>query len=1372
MLVMCVCGGLRATADEFYVATTGDDANPGTYAEPFETLAQAQLAVRSAWPTATDAIKVWVRGGTYYLDSTLEFGTADSGSETVPVSYAGYSNETVVISGAIPLAPSWSTYSGNILVADVGTGLKFDMLFVDDDLQVMARYPNYDEDTAILNGYASDAISSTKVAGWADPSGGFYRGLHGSMWGGNSYRITGKNGTSLTTAWVGDNNRGSGVHSTYRMVENIFEELDAEGEWFYNASTGKLYFYPPAGVDAYSASFEGASLEELIRVVGSATEKVKYLTFSNFTFTGTHRTLFTGEYEPLNRSDWCAVRAGAIFIQDAESVTISDSIFDRIGGNGVFMSAYNRNHLITNNEFLDNGATCVSACGSKDALWDVNEWDEYVTDADDIDLTTEVGPKTDDYPKDITISYNHMDNMGRFEKQTAGVNLFLAESITVSHNTIHSSPRSGINICDGAWGGHIIEFNDVFDCIRETSDHGPFNSWGRDRFYSIGGYNHSGSDGATKRPYAFTEAWKTTHIRNNRFHYDEPTSFGIDLDDGSSNYEIYNNLLLNTQIKLREGFSRVVYNNIQINEQCEFHVWYDQSQDVFTNNIVVNSTAYNTKYMYTSKANSADAVLDWNVFYNAGDEVALPDDSWLTSGYDAHSVIDNPLFTDTSSNDYTVATNSPALALGFVNFPMDQFGKPGAPEPGAIEYDPGPSPYSDAEPLMGGEVASLYDEATKSFLGAPDLSGVFFEDLPEDSYAALQGFEEYDLIRGLNGNDVTTKQSFWLIYNSIAAGSTVSVDLFRNQDSEDFSFEKTSGYEQLNDTAGVIYTGTWSTQEVSYCFNGDLQYTETAGDAFEITFYGEDVSFESMTDSDMGNVDVYIDGVLDQTISCYSAAKLYQQTVYEKTGLTEGLHTLRAVNAASKKMSLDSVHVGQMPDLNYQVSTSASDTVTPTVSNSDLAQTAYLSSSATGGDEVATQHAELFNGDAGTDADNTSETSNVRMSSDNTVTVIFDTSINSLGYDLTGIDTVFGWNTGSGGRSNQGYEILLTFVDGTQASLAGPEHWAPNSPASYWTKVSFTATATNGVMASGVKAVTFDITEDANANGVLIGREFDVFGVATVDPNAPEPEISSNIVYTTSQFDTNSAPAISDNDLAQTAYLSSAGTGGNEASQHAQLFNGLLGNTDGDTNDDGEVRLTSAETISVTFDTSVNTAGYDLTEINTYFGWGTDGGGRSNQGYELLLTFVDGSTLSLAGPEHWEPNSPASYWTMVSFSEKNGGVMASGVKSVTFDISEDANASGVAIAREFDIFGVPTEAAVEPEAAELFADSIIFSNGYFSTWFSGTVGAHYQVEFTEDLTASNGWQVVTNILSLETSPTELAVPATNATGFYRVTGIE
>jgi hypothetical protein len=81
---------------------------------------------------------------------------------------------------------------------------------------------------------------------------------------------------------------------------------------------------------------------------------------------------------------------------------------------------------------------------------------------------------------------------------------------------------------------------------------------------------------------------KPITIRNNRMRCDH--GWDIDLDDGSSNYIIRNNLCLNGGIKLREGVNRIVENNILINNTFHPHVWFKNSNDIFRYNIV--STGY------------------------------------------------------------------------------------------------------------------------------------------------------------------------------------------------------------------------------------------------------------------------------------------------------------------------------------------------------------------------------------------------------------------------------------------------------------------------------------------------------------------------------------------------------------------------------------------------------------------------------------------------------------------------------------------------------------------------------------------------------------------------------------------------------------
>lgn len=707
----CTFLPLEAVAADLYVAADGNDNNAGTIAVPFRTLAKAQAQVRTLLPSASGPINVWVRGGTYYLNSALTFGPSDSGTSTTPVTYSNYNGEKVVISGGFKVTSGWSTCTGNIMKTNIGANKVVDLLFLDGAQQIMARYPDFDSSKVYLDGYASDAISPDQTARWANPSTCYIRALHSSMWGGNDYKITGKDaGNNVQYTWVGDNNRGSGMHGTYRMVENIFEELDAPGEWFYNKITGDLYFYPPSGTNPDGATIESAFLEELIKVVGNSSGKVKYLTFSGFHFTHVKRTLFSRTYEGLLRGDWAVARAGTVYIQDAENIAVKNCKFDQVGGNGVFISGYNRDHLIDNNEFIDTGATCVQVVGLMSACRHSSTWSNHHTDIAD----TTAGPLTGDHPKNITISNNYMCNMGRFEKQSAGVNISMSESVSVRRNTIHRSPRSGININDGTFGGHIIEYNDVFDCVRESGDHGPFNSWGRDRFWSYLGYDINGNNGAAKYPYRQLDAWKTTVIRNNRFHYSSVHEWGIDLDDGSSNYQIYNNLCLNTGFKLREGFDRHVYNNIIVNERANIHCTYEDAYNNIERNVIINGTPIAFANSNTSREVTGHSHFDYNIYWNNGESVSLPSD-WKASGFDVHSIIADPMFRNPAANDYTVTNAAVLQQSGFVNFPMGQFGKPGCPTPPPISNG-GSVATGDSEPLIGATITSV-DAAVQSVAG-------------------------------------------------------------------------------------------------------------------------------------------------------------------------------------------------------------------------------------------------------------------------------------------------------------------------------------------------------------------------------------------------------------------------------------------------------------------------------------------------------------------------------------------------------------------------------------------------------------------------------------------------------------------------------
>jgi len=678
-------GGTVAGA-QIFVSPTGDDANEGSLDHPLKTITAARdLADKRK--TNSAPVTVYLRAGTYYLGAPVEFGPVNSGTANAPITYAAYGTEKPVISGGIKVSATWETSSGSIRVAKIDKNLKVDQLFLNGKRQILARYPNYNANSKILDGYASDCLGSGRVGMWKDPTEGpgYVRAMHPSQWGGVDFIITGKSGGSVSYKWVGDNNRfdtndpsiGNSPHSNYRMVENIFEELDAAGEWFYRKSTGELFFYPPTGTDLSTATIELASQDELVRAVGtSATVAVKYITFKGLTFTHSYRTVFSKPYEALLKGDWAIARAGTIFMNNAENIRVDSCFFDQVGGNGVFMSGYNRNNAVVNSDFVDTGASCVAMVGLLSAVrCGAKNFADKVSCSD-----KEPGPKTEDYPASNLVENNTMVNLGRFEKQVAGVEMSMTRKNTVRHNTIHTMPRAGINFNDGCWGGHLIEWNWVYDVVRETSDHGPFNAWGRDR-----NLVWSNDPEATK-----FDAMDTTTVQNNRFESHD-TFFGIDLDDQASNYLQTNNLLIGGGIKVQWTRYNTYVNNIIVGGGVmDVHGPWDNSHHVIKNNIVsagsdgVTISSFLIDNLSSGIKNKIET-WDYNLYYAGGQDPKISNwnqrtafpftwSQWKSAGLDAHSVVADPMFVDPSKGDYTVKDGSPALTLGFKNFPMTGFG--------------------------------------------------------------------------------------------------------------------------------------------------------------------------------------------------------------------------------------------------------------------------------------------------------------------------------------------------------------------------------------------------------------------------------------------------------------------------------------------------------------------------------------------------------------------------------------------------------------------------------------------------------------------------------------------------------------------------
>ncbi|GAT74446.1 hypothetical protein MHM582_2951 [Microbacterium sp. HM58-2] len=119
----------------------------------------------------------------------------------------------------------------------------------------------------------------------------------------------------------------------------------------------------------------------------------------------------------------------------------------------------------------------------------------------------------------------------------------------------------------------------------------------------------------------------------------------------------------------------------------------------------------------------------------------------------------------------------------------------------------------------------------------------------------------------------------------------------------------------LNDSdSGIVYSGNWghSTGRGLGDYQDDVHYAEADGAAFEHVFVGTGIDWVTETHESQGEAEVYLDGVLVDTVDTFQAeGRGAQQVVYSVRDLPNGTHTLRVVKKTGQFMLLDRLDVVQ-----------------------------------------------------------------------------------------------------------------------------------------------------------------------------------------------------------------------------------------------------------------------------------------------------------------------------------------------------------------------------------------------------------------------------------------------------------------------------
>lgn len=640
---------------------------------------------------------------------------------------------SAILRGSIRLGrKDFTRVEAGVYAAEVSRPV--DGLYVSGRRYRMARYPKLTDPNEVFGGYAADCLSPEKTRQWKDPAGGYIHAMHAHLWGGYSYRIEGKNPDDtliLSGGW--QNNRQMGMHGEYRFAENIREEMTEVGEWCYCEGEGRIYLRLAPGDD----------LEETEAVVASTffiLEDCEDVVLENLTLEQGART-FMETREPLLRSDWTICRKGAVLVRNSRDCRVEGCTLRDIGSNGLFVDGDCRRIAVRRSHFADIGASAVCFVGRASSVR--SPLFEYGQTQRAAEMDTAPGPCSEAYPKDCLVEDCLIRRVGTTEKQAAGVEISMAFGVTVKNCTICHTSRAGINVSEGAFGGHRIEGCDVFDTVRETGDHGSFNSWGRDRFWHL-----QDVDDYDCGKYASLDMLAPNIITRNRFRCDH--GWDIDLDDGSSNYIITENLCLNGGLKLREGFCRVARCNILVNNAVHCHVWYPNSGDLVENNILFRP------YPHPILMPEQWGRVDGNILHTPGQATpAAAEELHRITGQDQGSVRLDCRFADPAQSDYR--PQNPFLA-GFENFPVS-FGVRYAPLR-AIADGPELPVFQWTETkeagttriLAGATLRNIADDGEMSVYGTAERNGALILAVTGD--AAAKGLLAGDVIVGYGGQPI------------------------------------------------------------------------------------------------------------------------------------------------------------------------------------------------------------------------------------------------------------------------------------------------------------------------------------------------------------------------------------------------------------------------------------------------------------------------------------------------------------------------------------------------------------------------------------------------------------------------------------------
>jgi parallel beta-helix repeat protein len=615
----------------FYVSPTGSNLASGTSAtSPFATLAQAQAAMEATpGPNTT-----YIEAGTYYLSAPISLTAADSND-----SFIAMPGAQPVISGGTTVS-NWTVNSNGVWQAQVPSG-NVTQFAVNGIAQTEAQYPNFDPSKPITsgwlwaqtlpaNGNPLDQIAYNP-ADWPNgpPAAGEQVDVFSQYgYASNVLTIGSVNTQTRVITFTTDASYPLGVGSRYSVTGST-AFLNQTGTWSFNSSTKTLYYLPPAGFTGAGAVASGGNTS-LFSINGASNVTIQGLTLTNVASTAS--------------ASWGATPA--IYLQNASGGTITGDTFTN-DAEGVYLASGTHNNTIKNSTFS-------------------NIWAEAV----------DLSPMS----TQNIVTNNSITNSGEVFRDTGAIQMVESSGNLITHNLIQNVPRFGIEeqSYDSTIpsGNNTIEYNEILNSGQQTPDTGAI--------YLFAGQDPSAlGDTIAYNDIANTGGLGTT---GTGFVPGQTMSWGIYLDNGVNNAQVYGNLVSGTEdggVIIHGGNNNNIYNNVLVNN-TEFGIEFLETTTPMTgdsvhNNVVEEPTDTGSEILSLNPAFVTPSLIYNNIYLSpTGFTPWIADNSfagWQSEGGDAGSrVVTSAGFVNAAANNYAFIAGSPALADGIPQLPISSFG--------------------------------------------------------------------------------------------------------------------------------------------------------------------------------------------------------------------------------------------------------------------------------------------------------------------------------------------------------------------------------------------------------------------------------------------------------------------------------------------------------------------------------------------------------------------------------------------------------------------------------------------------------------------------------------------------------------------------